>query len=307
MQAFYNGGIHGGDIVLNTWSYHMVPAGCCMDEALRAIGAVVIPSGVGNTELQVEIMRDLKVTAFCGTTGFLMAIIKKAEEMGYSFKEDFCLEVAVAGGEMGGGPIRDLCENKYGLITSDFYGTVDVGVLAYECRERSGMHFTTDAFVEIVDSKTGNRLGPGEIGEVAATSFNEVYPLIRFGTGDLSYYENQPCLCGRTTPKLGKIVGRVGDAVRIRGMFVHKNQLDLAFQGFPEVSKYQIVVDRQEYRDTLAVRLELKKENIDKVNFKEKLGKKIQEICILKPDEIEIFKEGSLPEGYRVLQDNRKY
>jgi len=307
VQVFYNFGFREGDIVLNTWSYHLVPAGCLLDDALRALGAVVIPSGVGNTERQIQIMHDLKVTGFCGTTGFLMNILKKAEDMGYEFGKDFSLEVAFVGGEMGGGPMRDIFENEYGIVTGDAYGTADVGFLAYECRDRSGLHFVNDAFIEIVDPKTGNRLGPGEVGEIVATPFNKGYPLIRFATGDLSFYTDEPCSCGRTTPKLVKIVGRVGDAVRVRGMFIHRHQLDQVFNCFPEISKYQIIVDRYEYRDSLTVRLELKDWDIEKTMLQESLKKRLQEICTVRPDGIEFLREGSLREGYKALQDQRKY
>ncbi|MCK4794083.1 MAG: hypothetical protein KAV87_60710, partial [Desulfobacteraceae bacterium] len=196
---------------------------------------------------------------------------------------------------------------EYGIVTGDAYGTADVGFLAYECRDRSGLHFVNDAFIEIVDPKTGNRLGPGEVGEVVATPFNKGYPLIRFATGDLSFYTDEPCSCGRTTPKLGKIVGRVGDAVRVRGMFIHRHPIDQVFNCFPEISKYQIIVDRHEYRDSLTVRLELKDWNIDKTMLQESLKKRLQEICTVRPDGIEFLREGSLQEGYKTFRDQRKY
>lgn len=306
-QIFYNFGFREGDIVLNTWSYHLVPAGCILDDALRALGAVVIPSGTGNTERQVQIMKDLKVTGFCGTTGFLMNILKKAQELGYEFSRDFYLKVAFVGGEMGGGPLRDIFENEYGIVTSDVYGTADLGFLAYECRDRSGLHFVNDAFIEILDPKTGNRLGPGEVGEIVATPFNKDYPLIRFATGDLSYYTDEPCSCGRTTPKLGKIVGRVGEAVRVRGMFMHRHQLDQVFNFFTEIDKYQIIVDRHEHRDSMKVRAELKDWDRDKTVLQESLKERMQEICTIRPDEIEFIREGSLSNGYKVLLDNREY
>jgi len=306
-QVFYNCGFRRGDIVLNTWSYHFVPAGCLLDDAFSSLGAIVIPAGVGQTELQVINMNKLEVTAFTGTTGFLMAIIKKAEAMGYDFKRDFFLEVALVGGEMGGGPMRDVFESKYGLITSDAYGTADVGLLAYECRERTGMHFVTDAFVEIVDPESGERLGPGDVGEIVATPYNFVYPLIRFGTGDLASYSEEPCLCGRTTPKIEKIIGRIGEAIRIRGLFLHRNQLDQVFKHFPEVTKYQVTVDREDHRDKLSVLVEVNKHDLDKSGIGRKLTKRMQEICTMRPDEIFVVAKGSLSEGYSVLQDLRVY
>src|SRR4030066_233513 len=205
-----------GQIVINTWSYHITPAGLGVDQLLRRMGFTVVPMGTGNTELQVKVMHDLKAHGFCGTPSFLKTVIDKAEEMGHDFKKDFNLKFAVVGGEMGGEPLRKLFQEKYGLFCmgGDTYATADVGTVGTGCEKQSGMHITTDAIVEIVDPETGEQLGPGQEGEIVVTPFDEVYPLIRFGTGDLSMFDDEPCACGRTTLKLPKILGRSGDAVK---------------------------------------------------------------------------------------------
>src|SRR4030043_102635 len=141
-----------GQIVMNTWSYHITPAGLGVDQLLRSMGFTVVPMGTGNTELQVKVMHDLKVHGFCGTPSFLKTVIDKAQEMGYDFKKDFNLKFAVVGGEMGGEPLRKLFQEKYGIFCmgGDTYATADVGRMGNGCEKQSGMHITTDAIVEIV-------------------------------------------------------------------------------------------------------------------------------------------------------------
>src|SRR4030043_266038 len=177
-----------GQIVMNPWSYHVTPAGLGVDQLLRSMGFTVFPSGTGNTELQVQVMHDLKVNGFVGTPSFLKIIIDKAEDMGFDFKKDFNLKWAMVSGEMGGEPLRKIFQEKYNIFCmgGDNYATADVGTVATGCDKQSGMHVSMDAVVEIVDPATGEQLGPGEEGEVVVTPFDEVYPLIRFGTGDVS-------------------------------------------------------------------------------------------------------------------------
>jgi phenylacetate-CoA ligase len=300
-------GFRAGDIVVNTFSYHMVPAGHWFDEAVRQIGATVIPMGVGNTELQVQVLHDMRVTGWIGTIGFLVTILNKAEELGYDPCKDFFLRTAAAGGEMGGGPIRKTIQEKYGLITYDSYGTADVGLIAYECLKRSGMHIHPEVVVEIVDPNTGKQLSPGEVGQVVVTPFDTTYPLIRFGTGDLSSYTNELCPCGRSALKLTRIMGRVGDAIRTRGMFIHPRQVSEAISRFPQVSKYQAVVTRIGFRDKLILKIELAGQGVDRESLKVELGKAFQNICRLRVDEFEFIPTGTIPESAKVIVDERTY
>jgi len=298
-----------GQIVMNTWSYHITPAGLGVDQALRNLGFTVVPTGTGNTELQVQIMHDLKVHGFVGTPSFLKIIIDKAEEMGYDFKKGFNLKWAMVGGEMGGEPLRKLFQEKYGIFCmgGDSYATADIGTIATGCDKQSGMHITTDAIVEIVDPATGKQLGPGEVGEVVVTPFDEVYPLIRFGTGDLSTFVDEPCGCGRTTPRLPKIMGRSGDAVRVRGMFVHPKQTDEAISRFPEISQYQLVVTRPGHRDEMVLKVELADEAVDKEKLKSALDKNFRDICKVRFDRMEFVAKGTIPEGAKRIVDERVY
>jgi phenylacetate-CoA ligase len=225
--VFFNTGFRPGDRVLNTFSYHLTPGGLMCDEALSGIGCTVVPGGIGNTETQVQLMEELKLTGYVGVPSFLQAIIERAEQEGKDFRRDFNLQIAVTAGEMLTAASRNRLEEDYGMLVRQFLATADVGGIAYECGEKNGMHYADFRVIEVVDPETGKQLGPGQVGEVVVTLLeNPVYPLIRFGTGDLSYYEEEPCPCGRTSPRLMKLVGRVDQVTKVRGMFIHPSQVE---------------------------------------------------------------------------------
>jgi phenylacetate-CoA ligase len=299
-------GIGKGDRVLNTFSYHMVPAGLWVDQALRLIGATIIPAGVGVTDLQVKILRDLKVTGYVGTPSFLMTLIKRAEEMGFNFRNDFSLRYALFSAEMLPPSLRKNFEEGYGLKVSDAYASAVCGILGYECSEKSGFHFPEGMIIEIVDPTTGKSLGAEEIGEVVVTLFDETYPLIRFGTGDLSSFTDRPCLCGRTSYRLIRVMGRIGEAVKVRGMFIHPQQMEEAILRFREVSRFQALVTRLGHRDELTIKVELKEET-DRQRLLDSLQKSIQESCRLRPDKIDFVPKGVIPEGEKKIIDQRTW
>lgn len=306
-EAFRAAGFGPGDIVLNTFSYHLVPAGILLDEALQQVGCTVIPTGVGNTELQLKMAMDLKATGYVGTPSFLMTLIKKAEEMGLDFQEQFALSKALFSAEPYPPSLRQQFEEGYGLTTAQAYGTADLGLIAYECEQASGMHFSGEVILELVDPATGQRVGPGQPGEVVVTTFNETYPLIRFGTGDLSAYTDEPCPCGRTSSRLIVILGRVGDAVKVRGMFVHPNQLRHAAARFPALGRVQAIITRPEHRDQMVVRAELVDEGADKAALERGFGQAIQQVCRVRPDDIEFVPPGTIAEDARVMVDERTW
>ncbi len=250
--VFFNTGFRPGDRVLNTFSYHLTPGGLMCDEALSAIGCTVVPGGVGNTETQVQLMEELQLTGYVGVPSFLQAIIERAEQEGKDFRRDFSLQIAVTAGEMLTHASRRRLEEDYGILVRQFLATADVGAIAYECGEKNGMHFADYRVVEVVDPETGKQLEAGQVGEVVVTLLeNPVYPLIRFGTGDLSYYEKEPCPCGRTSPRLMKLVGRVDQVTKVRGMFIHPSQVEEVIASFPEIRTAQAVVRREQDRDKL--------------------------------------------------------
>ncbi|MFC2007681.1 phenylacetate--CoA ligase family protein [Chloroflexota bacterium] len=308
-KAFWASGFRKGDIVVNTFTYHLSPAGILFHEAIRDCGAVAIPMGVGNTEIQIQTMHDLKVTGFVGTPTFLMTIIKQAEEKGYDFRRDFTLQRAWFTGEMLPPSLRKTFEEDYGIATTQAYAVTEPGgAIAYECREKTGMHMMDDYVVEIVDPDTGKQLGPGETGEIVVTPIhNKTWGLIRFGTGDMSSYITEPCPCGRTANRLPAIVGRTADAVKVRGMFVITRQAEEAILSFEQISRFQIVVGRREHRDEMTLNVELKDEaiDIDKAKLTEELNKRARNICRVKIDQIEFVEKGTIPQDHKTIVDER--
>jgi phenylacetate-CoA ligase len=255
-RAMYAAGFRRGDIVLNTFAYHLTPAGSMCDEGLATLGCTVIPMGGGNTETQVQVLRHVQATGYVGTPSFLHTILQRAEEAGITPLSDLALEVALVSGGMLPESLRALLRREYGVSVTQAYASADLGLIAYECQERSGMHVAEDLILHIADPETGQPVADGMAGEVVVTTFNTVYPLIRFGTGDLSLLESTPCACGRTTPRLARILGRTDDATKIRGMFVHPGQLEAVMGERPEVGRYQLVVRRKGFEDDLVLRVE---------------------------------------------------
>ncbi len=308
-KSFYAAGFRTGDIVINTFTYHMSPAGILFHEALRDCGATVVVTGTGNTDIQIQTMHDLKVTGFVGTPTFLMNIIKRAEEMGYNFGRDFSLKRAWFTGEMLPPSLRKTFEEDYQIATAQAYAVTEPGgAIAYECHQKSGMHIMDEYIVEIVDPETGKQLGPGEIGEIVVTPIhNKIWGLIRFGTGDMSSYTTEPCPCGRTANKLTAIVGRTGDAIKVRGMFVVAKQAEQALLSFEQISRFQMVVGRKAHRDEMTLKIELKNDAIDKRKLADDLNKRFQDMCRIKIDRIEFVEKGTIPEEHQKLVDERTW
>jgi len=306
-QGMYAGGFRPGDIVINTFSYHMVPFALHMvDNSLHRIGCVSIPTGVGNTEQQVNILKHLKATGFCGTPSFLLNIAEKAEEMGFDLKKDMNLKVGFVAAEMLPESLRSKLEEKFGMIIRQTYGTADIGCLGYECIKKNGMHIPDDKIVEIVDPKTGKQLGPGKTGEIVATTFNKIYPLIRFGTGDLSVLTETPCPCGRTSPRLLKILGRVDQVTKVRGLFVHPGQVDEVASRYPQIAKVHVVVARKEQKDEMTFRIELKEEGLQPEKLKEEIESSIRDVMKLRGN-VQFTPKGTIPEGAKKIEDQRTW
>ena len=247
-------GFRAGDLVQNTFSYHMTPAGFMFDSALRRLGCVVVPAGVGQTELQVRMAADLGVTGYTGTPSFLHVLLSKARELNTPLK----IEVAFVTGEMLPPSLRTELETDFGVRVLQGYGTADLGLIAYECAEKDGLHLHPECIVELIDIESGQPAEPGQPGEIVATLFDQAYPLIRFATGDISSWkEAAACPCGRTAPKLNGLLGRIGDAVKVKGMFIRGAQIDGVMKMFPEVARYQAIVTREQHQDQLRYVVEL--------------------------------------------------
>jgi phenylacetate-CoA ligase len=256
--AFAAAGIGPGDVVLNTWSYHLVPAGLIMDEALTAIGATVIPGGVGNTEQQAQIIVELGVTAITASTGFFVALAETLESLGHELPRDWKVRVAFLGGEFGDwmGKRRRL-EERYGIRTTSAYATGDLGVVGYECERQEGYHLRDEVIVQVCDPATGVPLADGEPGEIVATALNDTYPLLRFGTGDASFLMPEPCACGNPAPRLAPLLGRTGQSVKVREIFVYPRHVDELVVRVPAALRAQAVVTRPAAREEVLLRLEV--------------------------------------------------
>ena len=301
--ALHAAGFRRGDVVLNACGYTMTPLGLMFDEAARSMSCVVLPSGVGNTELQVQLARSFGATAYCGTPSFLKIILDKAVETGLDPRADLSLGRAFVAGEMLPESLRAEIE-ALGTTVRQGYGTADLGCLGYECSELTGMHVPEEAIVEIVDPETGRNVPIGQPGEVVATVNRTTYPLLRFGTGDLSALDATPCPCGRTSPRLLRIMGRVGDAVKVRGMFVHPRQVGAVVARFSEVERYQVVVTRAEHRDRMTVRVETAA--APRSGLADRLTEALREVVHLRAV-VELIPSGTIPEDAKPLVDEREW
>lgn len=306
-RAYHAAGIGPGDRVLNAFSYHLVAAGLTFHAGLRRVGATVVPSGTMGAGTQVELIRDLRLTAFTGTPSFLMAIVKKAEEMGYDWKRDFLLKKACFAAEPLWPTMRETFEREYAIDTYQMYGATEVGDVAYECREKAGWHLCEEVRVDICDPQSGRLLPPGELGEIVVTRFNDIFFLFRFGTGDLSRLITAPCPCGRTALRLDGIAGRIGEAVKVRGLFIAPSQIRRLMQIHPD-RRFDIHVRRQGDRDVLTVRFEgMTDPGEGGRAFETAFLQHFREICTVGIDRIEWIPEGTLDANARPLVDERDW
>jgi len=233
-----------------------------------------------------------------------MAIIKKAEEMGYDFRRDFKLRWAIGTGERHLQVLREEFEGKYGINVIQFYGTADLGMVAHECGEKNGMHIADDMIVELVDPDTGRQVGPMEEGEVVVTILNETYPLVRFGTGDLSFYTDEPCPCGNGSPRLTHISGMIGDHVRAKGMFIHFRELQEAMSKVAQVSKYQLVLTLKDRKDCIGMKVEAEPD-ANQETLSKAIREKCKQVFKLTVDEVTFVPKGTLSEDAKPAVDER--
>lgn len=305
-RAFFAAGIGPKDIALNAFSYHLVAAGLTFHNGLRKVGATVVPSGTSSSQVQVQLIKDLKVTAYIGTPSFLMSIITKAQEMGFNFKKDFRVKKACFAAEPLLPSLRETFEKEYGIDTYQMYGATEVGDVAYECSQKSGWHICEETIVEIVDPATGKNVAPGELGEVVVTRLNDIFFLLRFGTGDLSRLITQKCPCGRTSYRLAGIAGRVGEAVKVRGLFIAPSQLKLLsgkFEGLP----LQAIVSRKGHEDVLTIRLDKSNKQIVTNTCENNFKKLFKEICTVKIDDIQYVEAGTITPDAKLILDERQW
>jgi len=252
--AFAAAGFRAGDIVMNSSAYHLTPLGFMLDNGARALGCVVIPAGTGQTDLQVRVACAVRAKGYAGTPSFLYTLLKRGRELGTPLP----LEVAWVIGEMFPDSLRSDLRDEFHLDVLQGYGTADLGLLAYECAEKGGMHLHPECILEVLDLETGAQAAPGQPGQIVATIFDPAYPLLRFATGDIGAMASpSKCACGRTAPKLAGLLGRMGDAVKVKGMFIRGAEIEKALKAFPAVARFQAVVTRDHHQDHLEYVLEV--------------------------------------------------
>lgn len=295
-------GLGRGDRVLNTFMYHLTPAGILLDEAIRACGATVIPTGPGNTELQIMMMMALGATGFVGQPSYLMTLLDKAAEMGMGAGA-LPLKKALFSAEPYTLAQRERFEDEYGMKTTSAYGTADLGFIGYTREGVTGFCIMPSVYLQICDPETGAPLPDGETGEIVATTFNKAYPLIRFGTGDLGALAPQSQCDGQ---QLLGLFGRSGDAIKVRGMFLHPNQLRYAVMQFPQIKDLQVVITRLKNRDVVTVNVELQ-EGASGVGLGEKLSALARQAVRLRIDAVDFVEAGGIDPNARKIIDQRKW
>ena len=296
-RGLYAAGIRAGDLIHNTFSYHFTPAGLMVDSAARALGCPVFPGGVGQTELQVQVMARLKPRAYCGTPSFLKIILDKAAEVKISVDT---LSLGLVGGEALPGSLRTELSDS-GVDVVQFYGTADLGMVAYESSAKEGMILEEKVIVEIVRPGTGEPVAEGEVGEIVVTTLSPEYPLIRFATGDLSAFMSGNSPCGRTNRRIKGWMGRADQTAKVRGMFVHPSQVASVVSRHDELLRARLVIGRVDNQDVMTLKCEIEnhQESIEQL-----IEQSVREICKLRAD-IELCPAGALPNDGVVIEDAR--
>jgi phenylacetate-CoA ligase len=298
-RALYAAGIRRDELVYNCFSYHFTPAGSMMETAAHAIGCTVFPGGTGQTEQQVRAIADLAPTAYTGTPGFLKIILEKADELGTPLPS---LRRALVSGEAFPPALRDWLAAR-GIEGYQAYGSADLGLIAYETRAREGLVLAEDIIVEIVRPGTGDPLPDGEVGEVVVTTLNPDYPLVRFGTGDLSAVLPGLSPCGRTNARIVGWLGRADQATKVRGLFVHPSQVADILRRHPEAGRARLVVGGAIGADEMTLHVEVAARP---PGLADAIAHTVRDIAKLRADVI-LCAPGSLPNDGKVIEDTRSY
>ena len=299
-RALFAAGLRAGDLVHNSFSYHLTPAGAMMEGGAHALGCTVFPGGVGNTELQLQAMRDLRPQAYVGTPSFLKILLDKAAESGLRLDS---LQRALLSGEAFPNSLRDWLAER-GVAGYQCYATADLGLVAYETVAREGLMLAEGIIVEIVRPGGSEPVAAGEVGELVVTTLNPDYPLIRFGTGDLSAILPGPCPTGRSNQRIRGWLGRADQSAKVRGMFIHASQLAELQTRFPQAGRARLVVEGEMAQDRLTLKLELP-EGEPREGLAEQLAAALRDITKLRA-EVQLLPPGSLPNDGRVIEDARR-
>lgn len=299
-RALYAAGFRPNTLLYNCFSYHFTPAGSMFETAGLAIGCTVFPGGVGQTEMQVTTIADLQPEGYAGTPSFLKMILEKADQMQIALPS---LKRALFSGEAFP-PSLQAWFSQRGIHGYQAYGTADLGLIAYESRARDGLIIGEDIVLEIVRPGTNEPVPEGEVGEIVVTTLNPDYPLLRFGTGDLSAIMPGQSACGRTNKRIRGWLGRADQTTKVRGMFVHPEQIATIINRFDQVKKARLVVSGETGRDDMALFVEV--DGDPGADLKDKLGNVVREVTKLRADII-VVRIGELANDGKVIEDSRSY
>lgn len=295
-RALFAAGFRAGDLVHNSFSYHMTPGAWILEGGALALGCTVFPGGVGQTEQQLQAMADLQPQGYVGTPSFLRILLDKADELGLKIPS---LTKALVSGEAFLPPVREAFAAR-GISGCQAYATADLGVIAYETAAREGLVVDEDVILEIVRPGTGDPVPAGEVGEVVVTTFNTTYPLIRFGTGDLSAILPGISPCGRTNLRIRGWLGRADQTTKVKGMFVHPEQIAAVQKRHPEILRARLVVTNPDSSDAMTLRCE------GSGDAAATIADSLRELTKLRGT-VEFVAPGTLPNDGKVISDERKY
>jgi len=299
-RALFAAGFRAGDLIHNAFSYHFTPAGSMLETGAHALGCAVFPAGTGQTEQQVQAMAELRPDGYVGTPSFLRIILEKADDQGVALTS---LTRALVSGEAFLPPFRDALGAR-GIHAYQVYATADLGTIAYETPSRDGLVVDEGVIVEIVRPGTGDPVAVGEVGEVVVTALtNTEYPLIRFGTGDLSAQLSGPPGCGRTNMRLKGWMGRADQTTKVKGMFVHPSQVADIVRRHPEIARARLTVDNPEGNDRMVLEVEVAG---DRPASADAIIAAIRDVTKLR-GEVAFRRPGELPNDGKVIDDKRKF
>ncbi|MGI9386062.1 MAG: phenylacetate--CoA ligase family protein, partial [Methyloligellaceae bacterium] len=300
-RALHAGGFRKGNIVHNCFSYHFTPAGMMLEAGAHALECAVFPGGVGNSDGQAQAMAHFRADGYVGTPDFLQVILDKAAELGLDVSS--CRKAVVSGGALF--PDMRTAYAERGVHVLQCYGTADLGLVAYESEAMEGMIADEQVIIEIVRPGTRDPVPDGEVGEVVVTTLNADYPLIRFATGDLSAILPGISPCGRTAPRIKGWLGRADQTTKVRGMFVHPEQVDRVVKHHPDIVRARLIVGNEGGQDTMILRCEVGQTD-DAAGLTEAIGDSVQTECKLRGT-VELVTPGYLPNDGKVIEDTREY
>jgi phenylacetate-CoA ligase len=298
-RAIFAAGFREGDLAHCSFSYHLTPAGSMMESGAHAVGCTTFAGGIGNTELQLQAVAELRPHGYIGTPSFLKILVEKAVEAGVDIG---CMAKASVGGEAFPPSLRDWLVER-GVVAYQSYGTADCGLIAYETPARQGLVLDEGVLLEIVRPGTGDVLPDGEVGEVVVTVLNADYPLVRFGTGDLSAVLSGPCPTGRTNTRIQGWMGRADQTTKVRGMFVHPGQVADVARRHPEITKARLVVEGEMANDRMTLKIEVAGAP---EGLAAAVANSVRDVTKLRA-EVLLATPGSLPNDGKVIEDARSY